>query len=96
MILSENQKIPVKPLYNQLDGDKKFQIFSYFLKKTIDKHVKTWYNIITETKKGVITLNKKIKELIEIAKQIDKLLTQILKVLITISTIWAVIKGTFF
>ena len=66
------------------------------MKKAIDKHVKTWYNIITETKKGVITLNKKIKELIEIAKQIDKLLTQILKVLITISTIWAVIKGTFF
>ena len=66
------------------------------MKKTIDNHVKMWYNIITETKKGVITLNKKIKELIEIAKQIDKLLTQILKVLITISTIWAVIKGTFF
>ena len=29
-------------------------------------------------------------------KQIDKLLTQILKLVITIGTIWAVIKGTFF
>ena len=79
-----------------MTGIKNFKFFHIFLKKAIDKHVKTWYNIITETKKGVITLNKKIKELIEIAKQIDKLLTQILKVLITISTIWAVIKGTFF
>jgi len=44
----------------------------------------------------VIKLNKKIKELIEVLKQIDKLLTQILKLVITIGTIWAVIKGTFF
>ncbi len=29
-------------------------------------------------------------------KQVDKLLTQILKLVITIGTIWAVIKGTFF
>ncbi len=41
-------------------------------------------------------MNNKIKELTEMLKQIDKLLTQILKVLITLGTIWAVIKGTFF
>ena len=41
-------------------------------------------------------MNKKIKELIEIAKQLDKLLTQILKIVVTATTIWAVIKGTFF
>ena len=41
-------------------------------------------------------MKNKIKELIEAAKQIDKLLTQILKVVITATTIWAVIKGTFF
>lgn len=44
----------------------------------------------------MIKLDKKIKELIEVLKQIDKLLTQILKLLITAGTIWAVIKGTFF
>ena len=41
-------------------------------------------------------MNKKIKELIEILKQLDKLLTQIVKIVITISTIWAIVKGTFF
>ncbi len=41
-------------------------------------------------------MDKKIKELIEMLKQIDKLLTQILKLLITAGTIWAVIKGTYF
>ncbi len=39
---------------------------------------------------------EKIKELTETLKQVDKLLTQILKLLITAGTIWAVIKGTFF
>lgn len=39
---------------------------------------------------------EKIKELTNAVKQIDKLLTQILKLLITAGTIWAVIKGTFF
>lgn len=43
-----------------------------------------------------MNLNNKIKELIEAAKQVDKLLTQILKVVITATTIWTIIKGTFF
>ncbi len=41
-------------------------------------------------------MKQKIKELIEVLEQIDKLLTQIMKIIITISTIWAVIKGAFF
>lgn len=35
------------------------------------------------------------KELIELVAQLDKLLAQILKVLITVGTIWAVYRGTF-
>ncbi len=44
----------------------------------------------------MINLKDKIKELVEAFEELDKLLTQILKIVITISTIWAVIKGTFF
>lgn len=40
-------------------------------------------------------MEKKIKELIKLLAQLDKLLTQILKVLITVGTIWAVFRGTF-
>lgn len=39
---------------------------------------------------------EKIKELIEAAKQIDKLLSEVLKIVVTATTIWTVIKGTFF
>ncbi len=41
-------------------------------------------------------MKHKMKELTKMFRQIDKLFTQILKIIITISTIWAVIKGTFF
>lgn len=41
-------------------------------------------------------MRDKIKELTESLKEVDKLLTQILKLIVTIGTIWAVIKGTFF
>ena len=40
-------------------------------------------------------MGEKIKKLTELVQQLDKLLTQILKVLITVGTIWAVFKGTF-
>lgn len=40
-------------------------------------------------------MGEKIKKLTELVQQFDKLLTQILKVLITVGTIWAVFKGTF-
>ena len=55
-----------------------------------------WHSIITETRRDVIILDKKIKELADAIRQIDKLLTQILKIVVTATTIWAVIKGTFF
>lgn len=38
----------------------------------------------------------KIKELIEAAKQFDKLLSEVLKIVVTATTIWTVIRGTFF
>lgn len=38
----------------------------------------------------------KIKELIEAAKHIDKLLSEVLKIVVTATTIWTVIKGTLF
>lgn len=41
-------------------------------------------------------MDKKIKELIKLLEQFDKLLTQVVKNLITVGTIWAIIKGTFF
>lgn len=41
-------------------------------------------------------MEDKIKELIKLLAQLDKLLTQVVKILITVGTIWAVIKGTFF
>lgn len=37
----------------------------------------------------------KIKELIKLLEQFDKLLAQVVKILITVGTIWAIIKGTF-
>lgn len=41
-------------------------------------------------------MDNKIKELIKLLEQFDKLLTQVVKILITVGTIWAIIKGTFF
>ncbi len=38
----------------------------------------------------------KIKKLTKLLEQLDKLLTQVVKILITVGTIWAIIKGTFF
>lgn len=37
----------------------------------------------------------KIKEFIKALKQFDKLLVQIIKIVITIGTIWMLVKGTF-
>ena len=40
-------------------------------------------------------MGSKIKELIKLLEQLDTLLTQVVKILITVGTIWAIFKGTF-
>lgn len=37
-------------------------------------------------------MGNKIKELIKLLEQLDKLLTQVVKILITVGTIWAIFK----
>lgn len=63
--------------------------FEIFFKKAIDNHLKMWYNIVRREVKAMID---KIKELIKLLEQLNKLLLKVIELAGTVTLLVLAIK----
>ena len=69
------------------------KIFLEKFEKALDKHIKMCYNNLTEG--GVIKLNDKIKELIKIVGNLNKLMLKVIELAGTITLLVLAVKSIF-